>query len=247
MPITELSVLPGEMEEWKEILERSDRPDLLRALVECSVKHFGYFDTYFPYTILYPWLVSVAELFPVGAVVADLGAGISVLPAYLASRGFEVETVDNHPTVRTLPVTEEWNGWGFFDYSVLSNNLRSHHCSAEQFLPSRKFDAIYSIGSMAHMPAQARNEVLRRSFDWLRPSGHLVLGLDLIPSSDFLWNRREGQEVEPPVRHGSIGDLVNWLRQVGFDLETVRTVRSLMHARTDLLLLHCRRPRNSKQ
>jgi hypothetical protein len=43
----------------------------------------------------------------------------------------------------------------------------------------------------------------------------LLLAVDLLPKSDFLWNRSGGVEVEPPTEHGTVDDLVELARPPG--------------------------------
>jgi SAM-dependent methyltransferase len=217
----------------------AERPELLNRLVEISRRAFGYYDSFYPYTIMYPWVASRLERLPAGSRVLDLGAGISPLPLFLGEAGVRVDCVDNNRVIRTLPETKDWTGWGFFDYSKLNPNLSGHHCSAEEFTPSGTFDAIYSVGMVAHMSRAIRQRTLQRCRTWLRPSGTLLLTIDVIPSSDFLWNRFEGLEVEPPICHGTVDDVLNELTGVGFQLNEWRVIRTVYKSRPDLLLIDC--------
>jgi cyclopropane fatty-acyl-phospholipid synthase-like methyltransferase len=216
-----------------------ERPDLYSRLTEISRAAFGGHDAYFPYTIMWPFVIARLEALPPGSRVLDLGAGITPLPLFLAQIGAHVDTVDNHPTVRTLPFDEHWNGWGFFDYSALHPHLTSHHCSVADFTSSQRFDAIYSVALIAHMPRAVREDTLRRCRDWLLLGGRLLLAIDVIPSSDFLWNRSEGLEVEPPIQHGTVADVVDQLAELGFQTNESRVVRGVYKSRTDLLFIDC--------
>jgi hypothetical protein len=216
------------------------RPDLLRQLVETSRRAFGFYTLHFQHTINYPWAAACLERLPRGSRILEIGAGVNPLPLFLAEREIFVDCVDKSPIVRTLPAADDWNEWGFFDYSKLHPNLTSYHCDITQFVPSGVYDAIYSVCSMAHMPRTDREEALRLCGEWLCPEGDLFLAFDLIPSTDFIWNRSEGVEVEPPLRHGSIDDVVRDLAAVGFDIEESRIIRHVPKARTDLLHLKCR-------
>ena len=102
------------------------------------------------------------------------------------------------------------------------------------FTPAFKFDAIYSACVLAHLTRQARYTTLRNCREWLRPKGALLLAIDLIPSSDFLWNRVEGREVEPLLSHGTIHDLVKQLKGFEFDISELEYVRTVKNSRTDL-------------
>jgi cyclopropane fatty-acyl-phospholipid synthase-like methyltransferase len=216
-----------------------ERPDLLCRLVEISRQAFGYFDSYYPHTLEYPWVAGRLENLPLGSRALDMGAGVSPLPLFFAERGAFVDCVDNHSIVRTLPATEDWTGWGFFDYGKLHPNLMSHHCAIQEFTPSSSFDAIYSVEMIAHMPRAVREDTLRRCRHWLRPGGILLLTIDIIPSSDFLWNRSEGLEVEPPIRHGVMDDVLRHLMTQGFKVNESRIVRTVYKSRADLFLIRC--------
>jgi cyclopropane fatty-acyl-phospholipid synthase-like methyltransferase len=110
-----------------------------------------------------------------------------------------------------------------------------------EFTPPAPFDAIYSISVLAHMTRAVREDTLRRCRDWLRPGGCLLFAIDVIPSSDFLWNRSEGLEVEPPIQHGTVVDVVEQLAELGFEINESKVVRGVYKSRTDLLFIHCTR------
>jgi hypothetical protein len=195
-------------------LAASDQPDLLRRLVEISCRAFGFYTQHYQHTINYPWLAARLEKLRPGSRALDIGAGLS-----------------------PLPLAADWNEWGFFDYRLLHPNLSAHHCDIADFRPSAEFAAIYSACSIAHMPSVLRQEVFRRCRDWLRPGGTLLLALDLIPSSDFIWNLSEGQDVEPLLRHGTITDLLRQLTGLRFRLYEQKVIRAIYRARTDLLFI----------
>jgi cyclopropane fatty-acyl-phospholipid synthase-like methyltransferase len=216
-----------------------DNPDLLGQLVEISRSVFGFYPTYFPYTITYPWASERISRLPAGSHVLDIGAGVSPVPLYLATKGIVVECVDNSKHMRTLPATGAWNEWGFLDYGALHPNLKSHHCDITKFEPSGRFDVIYSIAVLAHMPRTVRENTLLRCRDWLKPPGSLLLVIDVIPSTDFIWNRSEGVEVESPIQHGTIDDLADELKRLGFRIHDWEVVRTVYKSRTDLLFIVC--------
>jgi 2-polyprenyl-3-methyl-5-hydroxy-6-metoxy-1,4-benzoquinol methylase len=220
-------------------LAASDRADLLRELVDVSHAAFGFFADQFTYTINYPWVAARLEGLPAGSRVLDFGAGVSPMPLWLADRGVLVDTVDNHPIERTLPSAEDWNAWGFFDYRQLRPNVASHHCAIAEFTPVSRFDAVYSVCVLAHMPRATREDTLRRCHGWLQSGGRLLLTIDLIPATDFLWNRSEGREVEPLLVHGTVAELLCQLASIGFRLNESRVLRTLPRSRTDVLLIDC--------
>jgi hypothetical protein len=71
----------------------------------------------------------------------------------------------------------------------------------------------------------------------LQPQGRLLLEIDLIPATDFLWTRSQGLEVEPPVQHGTIDHVTGQLRQFGFRIDECIVRRSVPKSRTDLLFV----------
>lgn len=214
--------------------------DLLRELVELSRGAFGFYPSHFPYTITYPWVSERIGQLPKGSRVLDIGAGVSPVPLYLAKKSMLVDCVDNSRHIRTFPDTNGWNEWGFLDYGTLHPNLKSHHCDITKFQPSDKFDAIYSIAALAHMPRAVREETLHRCRDLLRSGGLLLLIIDIIPSTDFIWNRSEGVEIEPPIQHGTIDNVADQLRHFGFRSVECKVMRTIYKSRTDLFLVACR-------
>jgi cyclopropane fatty-acyl-phospholipid synthase-like methyltransferase len=214
-------------------------PDLLDRLMTISRNAFGAWDEYCLYPIMYPWVAARLDGLAPGSRVLDIGAGVSPLPLFAAECGLLVDCVDRSPILRTLPLPEGWNGWGFFDYSHLNRDIAAHNCAIEEFQPSHSFDAIYSAGCIAHVARAVREDTFRRCRQWLRSDGIMLHAIELIPSSDFVWNRCEGREVEPPVRHGTVNDVVDWLTALGFQINERRVVRAIPEARTDLLLIDC--------
>ena len=220
-------------------METAPRPDLLHELVELSRTAFGFYTSHFPYTINYPWVVEKLERLPQGSRVADIGAGVSPVPLLLAQRGIFVDCIDNHTVVRTPPCAPDWNEWGFFDYATIHQNLSAHHFGVAEFHPTFRFDAIYSVSVLAHMTRAVREATLQSCRKWLTPQGLLLLAVDLIPASDFLWNRSEGVEVEAPIHHGTVEDLLQQLRVLGFVIHELQIRRTVYRSRTDLLFLVC--------
>lgn len=215
------------------------RPDLLQHLVEISRETFGFYTSHYPHTINYPWAAAKLETLPLGSRLLDIGAGVTPVPLFLAKRGMFVECVDKNHLIRTLPTKPDWNEWGFFDYGTVHPNLSAYNRDITEFSPRAPFDAIYGISSMAHMPRIVREATLRRCWDWLRPGGRLLLAIDLIPASDFLWNRSEGVQVEPPIQHGTVGSVVSQLWDLQFQVSEFRVVRAVYRSRTDLSFIDC--------
>jgi hypothetical protein len=220
-------------------LAAAPRPDLLQELVDISRQAFGFYTRHYPHTINYPWIAGKLEGLPHGSRLLDIAAGLNPVPFFLARRGMFVDCVDRHASVRIPPAQPDWSEWGFFDYGALHPNLTAHHCDMADFVPRAKFDAIYSISSLAHFPAQARQQTLRFCREWLHPGGLLVLAIDVIPSTDFIWNRSEGLEVEPPIRHGTVDGVLDELTHLDFRITECRVERTVHKSRTDLLFIVC--------
>jgi 2-polyprenyl-3-methyl-5-hydroxy-6-metoxy-1,4-benzoquinol methylase len=218
------------------------RPDLLDELVVTARAVFGFFPDHYPYTLNYPWVLERLEPLPPGARVLDVGAGVSPLPIVLAQRGLGVDCVDNSSTSRTMPVTSEWNEWGFFDYSVVDPRIRSYHREAREHVSAQPYDRVYSVSVLAHMRRLERDETIVQVPGWLKPGGKLLLAVDLLPKSDFLWNRSEGVEVEPPTAHGTVGDLLRAVDRAGLRVTESKIRRTVFASRTDLLFLEAVRP-----
>lgn len=220
-------------------LSIADRRDLLRDIVDRARQAFGFFTSHYSHTLSYPWVLERLEDLPSGAEILDVGAGVSALPLILAGHGMLVDCVDGSGTIRKLPVGPDWNEWGFFDYSVLNSNIHSYHCKIQDFTPANLYDAIYSVGVISHMPRSERVNALRLMRSWLKPGGKLVLSIALIPTTDFLWNRYEGREVEPPEIHGLRSDVLTELEILGFRITENRVSRDIHASPTDLLFLEC--------
>jgi cyclopropane fatty-acyl-phospholipid synthase-like methyltransferase len=172
----------------------------------------------------------------------DVGAGVTALPVALARRNIQVDCVDNSEIVRHMPVEADWNEWGFFDYATIDRRIRSHHCDARAYSAMQPYDAVYSVAVLAHMERFEREEVVARLPAWLRPHGRVLLVIDLVPQTDFLWNRSDGMEVAPGHEHGTVTDLFNWICQAGLTITEWRVRRAVHASRTDLLFLEALRP-----
>jgi len=213
------------------------RPDLLDELVDTGRAVFGFFPDHYPHTLNYPWVLERLEPLPRGACVLDVGAGVSPLPIVLARKGLRVHCIDNSPMSRTFPVTADWNEWGFFDYSTVDRHISSYRREAHTHESAQLYDRVYSVSVLAHMTRIERDKTVERFPGWLKPGGRLLLAVDLLPRSDFLWNRSGGVEVEPPTDHGTVDDFLVSIERVGLRIAE-RTIRRTVHAsRTDLLFV----------
>jgi 2-polyprenyl-3-methyl-5-hydroxy-6-metoxy-1,4-benzoquinol methylase len=213
------------------------RPDLLDELVAAGRAIFGFFPNHYPHTLNYPWVLERLEPLPPRARVLDVGAGVSPLPIVLAQRGLRVDCVDSSPTSREMPVTADWNEWGFFNYPVIDVRIQAYHRDVREHVPAQPYDRIYSVSVLAHMTRTECEETVGLVPRWLKPGGRLLLAIDLLPKSDFLWNRSEGVEVEPPIEHGTVDDLIRSVDRAGLRVTERKIRRSVFASRTDLLFL----------
>jgi hypothetical protein len=221
-------------------LSIAERPDLLQRLVDTARRAFGVHMGHYPHTINYPWTASRLEGIPAGSRVLDIGAGCSPLPLHLAECGMFVDCVDNSDFTRTVPAGAEWNEWGFFDYGTLHQNLSAYNVAIDEFRPWHRYEAVYSVGAIAHFPSPIREQTLKKCSVWLKPRGRLVLAVDLIPGTDTLWNL--GGSEETPEQHGTYVDVEHQLQSLGFSIKESRILRNIDRwSRTDLYFVAAQR------
>jgi 2-polyprenyl-3-methyl-5-hydroxy-6-metoxy-1,4-benzoquinol methylase len=221
------------------------RPDLLRLLADISRKAFGFYTKHYPRALEYPWFASKIEGNMPGARALEIGAGLSPLPLYLALQGIKVDCVDSHPLVRTRETRDQWNEWGYFDYSQISDTIRSHHVDIQDFQPNEKYEVIYSISVVEHMPRTIWEKTLELAASWLKPDGHLILTIDLMPGTDWLWNLAAGKVVEEKEVHGDIAAFIASIQNLGLYVVEKEIARNVPYSKTDILFIHARsqRPR----
>ncbi|RME59398.1 class I SAM-dependent methyltransferase [Candidatus Parcubacteria bacterium] len=216
----------------------SERPGLLKELIAYSRSKLGFF----PATVIrsheYPWFVEQMSNCS-GKKILDVGAGVSLMPLYLADHGALVTTVDNHPIIRNEQPMESWNEWGFLDYSELDARIRSFHVDMCEFEPGERFDMIYSVSVIEHMPAVVRRLVIERMAGLLQPGGLLLLSLDLIPGSNLLWNLNAGVVVDESD-HGSLDDVKAELQSAGFEITSEESLLGMPMSRTDVAYFVCK-------
>jgi 2-polyprenyl-3-methyl-5-hydroxy-6-metoxy-1,4-benzoquinol methylase len=209
---------------------------LLLSLIEQSKSRLGFFPRTIIRTIEYPWFAENLIAMGKGRVM-DLGAGVCILPLWLAQQGFDVVTVDLHTTNRNQQDPSIWNEWGFLDYGALDDRIASHNINALEFTSETLFDAVYSVSVIEHMPAVVRRAIINRLPTWLRPEGKVFLSIDLIPGTDQLWLLSEGVEVDLPHEHGTLDDLLDELRHAGLTIGDLQRVSAIANSRTDLALI----------
>ena len=224
-------------EDLQRALASSLRPDLLQALVDLSRRHFGFFSRFTSHTLTYPWAVAHLEKLGPGARALDVGSGLSPIPPFLAESGVLVDCVDGHPEVRSPPISADWTEWGFFDYSAVHPALRSHHCMIEEFRPPEKFDAIYSVCVLTHMPRSNREVALRLIQSWLKDNGVVVLAFDLLPNTNYLWNRQKKTVFAPPAEHGTIADILTSMAVLNLRIDDLTIIRNVPNGRPDLFMV----------
>jgi 2-polyprenyl-3-methyl-5-hydroxy-6-metoxy-1,4-benzoquinol methylase len=214
------------------IMETPDWP-LLIELVALSRAHLGFFPGTIIRTIEYPWFARKLERHA-GQPILDVGAGVSVLPLWLAKSGSKVTTLDNHPHKRGMEHIDRWNEWGFLDYSVIDPAIVSLQVDASTFEGPQPFGAIYSISVLEHVPGDLRRAILANMKRLLAPGGRLYLSFDLVPHTDDLWLMSEGKIVEPAQTHGRLEDVLSELSAIGFQVLETTTRRHIEGSRTDL-------------
>lgn len=216
------------------------RKDLLRRLMDVSREHLGFFTKTSIRAIEYPWILERIQNLNPGSNILDIGAGVSPLPIALTEYDYTVSCVDNHSMVRTLDTQSNWNEWGYLDYSMFSQNLISFQKDILQFSPSQKFDAVYSVSVIEHMPRLVWEKTLRLASRWLKSDGLLLLTLDLQPNTNALWNLSEGEIVDDDCEHGTLDDFVNELENQGFVFEEIQIKRDIPYSRTDVAFISCK-------
>ena len=225
-------------ETLKSILKSIASPSLLMNLVQISRQHFGWYTKHIPRVYEYPWLI---EHIPIirDKTFLDIGAGVSPLPIFLAEGGARIITVDNSTNIRNL---EEdplgWDEWGFFDYSILNQNITSFNTQIlEAKFDDNFFDYIYSVSVIEHMTKSTRKLLWKKISKWIKEDGQLLLTIDLIPQTENLWNYCAGQIVEDVEQHGSLSDLKSEVNDEGFILKECTFKTQIPDSRVDLCML----------
>ena len=211
-------------EELQRALAEATRPDLLRELATTARAVFGFFPDHYPHTLNYPWVLERLEPLPPGARVLDVGAGVSPLPIVLARRGLRVDCVDRSETCGTMPVTADWNEWGFFDYSVVDVGIQSYHRDVREHVPAQPYDRIYSVSVLAHMTRSEREETVGLFPQWLKPGGRLLLAIDLIAEERLPLEPLGGSRGRAGARARNQSDLFNWIAERGCASPSGRSV-----------------------
>jgi len=221
--IAELAFGCSETPDWPRLLE----------LVDHSRSKLGFFPNTIIRSIEYPWFATRLKDCRHQSIL-DIGAGICVLPLWLADQGGRVITIDNHPRVRTPPPQNDWSEWGFIDYATLDSRIKSVHGDVASFETGERFDIIYSVSVLEHMPAVVRRATIANIAKWLAPGGRILLSFDLIPQTDELWPLSQGKIVDRDGEHGRLSDVLSELTAAGLRIVETGTRRAIRGSRTDL-------------
>jgi 2-polyprenyl-3-methyl-5-hydroxy-6-metoxy-1,4-benzoquinol methylase len=208
--------------------------EALRELVDSGRERIGFFPAHNPRALEYPWVLTSLPAQPTGMRILDVGAGVNPLPLVLAQRGAHVVTMDNHPLQRDLGQRDEWNEWGFLDYSQLDTRITSLNVAYEESPDAMTFDCIYSVSVIEHLPCAVRKTWVRKFAAHLPAGGMLLLTIDLVPATNRLWNLSEGVVVEPAGAHGEISSLLDELGVAGFAVEDASIQRTIPDSRVDI-------------
>ena len=223
------------------VIDRHPDPLMLLGLRLEGQRTFGFFPDHAPRLWEYPAAADlVFEYLPQGSRLVDVGAGVTPLAPFLASRGYVIDTVDPSDIHRTWPPAEDWNEWGFVDYAEAGLGHRSWNCTLGELPESPSFDGAMSISVIEHIPATERRALLRDIALRLRPGGLMVLTIDLVRGGNDLWNRNRGQIVDER-RHGTFGDVVSEGAAAGFELIRKDVVREWGDVDVDIGLIVMRR------
>ena len=198
------------------VIKIHNNQDYLFENVIASRSIFGWFTKHYPRLFEYSWVLEIIGREQFDKVIADFGSGISALPLLLSMRGAKVYTIDHGPEV-SLSNIEYKNEWGFFDYSVLDNDIISLNkkLTLDTFPPA-SLDVWFSVSVIEHLSKIDRLDIFRAMRMSLKNDGRLLLTIDLCKNSDKLWNYSLGLEVEPLETHGTIKTLCDELTKMGF-------------------------------
>ncbi|MEM8571947.1 MAG: class I SAM-dependent methyltransferase [Pseudomonadota bacterium] len=216
-------------------------PGTLQEIVALSRAHFGWYTKHALRCIEYPWIIERCRA--LGQNVLDVGAGVSPIPIFLAERcGKEVVTVDYSTAKVKLDRIGVRNEWGFLDYAQISDKIRSYNCDIAEFDAPARFDVVYSVSVIEHMPAEIRRKMIEVFGTVCAPNADILFTVDLYGASTDLWNHDRGKPVESREAHGKLQDLIGELENQGFKLEYLETLRrARANAPGDLAMLHAAR------
>ncbi|TNJ45777.1 methyltransferase domain-containing protein [Tamlana fucoidanivorans] len=215
------------------------RPDLLQYVVDVSRCNLGFYTSHYPRVFEYTWILEQLEN-KSNLSVLDIGAGVCPIPLCLSDTGMKVTTVDLHSTIRKLKDKEKWNEWGYLDYSMFDKSIESKHQDFTKVKTFKKFDCLYSISVVEHMPVNIRLRMLKKASKLLKKNGELLLTIDIVPNSNYIWNYSEGKEVENQGTHGTIDSFKMELTKYGFKIISEHIKRDIFESKTDVWFVKSR-------
>lgn len=213
-------------------------PMIFRELLDFSRKTVRFFPNHTPRAIEYTWVINELSAMHKQQIILDVGAGVSCLPIFLAAKGNEVITVDQSPYFRKLEQREQWNEWGFLDYSQFDSRIKSINAPFEEAVINKKVDIVYSVSVIEHLLTVNRRLWLKRMHALLNPGGRILLTVDLMPPGDDLWIFAEGKVVE--ANHGTFRTLYEEIREEGFCVDYVQILQAIPATRVDIALISAR-------
>ena len=227
------------------LVPRHPHPMSLLTLRLEAQRTTGFYPDHAPRLWEYPVVAEILEsaLRP-GSRLVDVGAGVTPLAPYLASRGYVVDTVDPSPRRRRWPPQDDWNEWDFLDYRKAGLAHRSWNCNLGELPVHPAFDGVYSVSVIEHIPSAQRRVLLADIAARTRLGGTVVLTIDLVRGAEHLWNRNLGVEVEDPALHGTLDDVVAEGLGVGLALFRQEIVRDWGETEVDIGLLAMRKTRH---
>ena len=205
----------------------------MQYLVDTSRHYFDFFTSHYPRVFEYSWLLEHFE-YKENLRILDIGAGVCPLPLCLSNLGHSIITVDSHPITRKLDGKKNWNEWGYLDYSIIDEKIVSHNLDFGSYKSREKFDSIYSISVIEHMPKSSRIKVLKKARRLLKIHGELLLTVDIVPETNKIWNRSEDKQVEDDDIHGTIDSFKKELKRFGFNITEEHIQREIKDSRTDV-------------
>jgi len=219
--------------------EDYDIGDNESKLIKISTENLGWYSKTKKRPFEYPWIIKQITSLNKKQIL-DIGAGVSPLPIYLAEKGAQIVTVDPHKKIRRWEDCENWNEWGFLDYSIKNKNIQSINSKIQLLdFPTNYFDYVYSVSVIEHLPKTERLEMWEKIGIWAKRGGNLLITVDLIPGTENIWNYSEGKKVEEIVIHGNVTDLKKEICNNGFKIKDCKFLRNVPETRTDSVFMSC--------
>jgi SAM-dependent methyltransferase len=185
-------------------LDLSQQPRWFRPLLKKSraLQRFTGYD-HWSRAWEYPWAILAADLGARPLATVDVGGGGSPFALYLAARGHESHVADPsldrgtsfvfdkqkslYRNARSLAKRMIFRAAGIHSLWGLPKNdgglrVRYQACPADRLdFPDRRFDRVFCLSVMEHIPRIAWKGCVREFERVLRPGGRLVITLDMTP------------------------------------------------------------------